>query len=546
MYLKLMVRGLRRHRAAGLRLFVLLGVCSAAVLLCLSFRDSFVSRFRQLGIDTATAHLQILPADSPKVQDMAFADQREGLSLLTFSPELEQFLARLPGVEHVMLAIETRAAIFTTEGEQTIFAPSLMGVDPRDLTLTLPGVTVLEGAPDLAWRPGMPDVPVFRPPLEFWEIIKDNDRFTRKNFRFHGDAWESFKARVEADMPSLFQPAPRGKDDEAFLAAMNHALDRADLPALLPAWTGERYDYRIDDAQAALLAAESARAAASGSPSREASSTVRVLRKRLLQAVYPDAITPVRDTINLDVSYTMAVPAARGDDPLAKPAVLPVAITAYVQRLPMFYYTYYIDARPLREQLGLGSREGTSIYIRMGSLAAVPAAKQEIARWLSAHQQGCVVRDYTDIGKLFLGVASGFQILTLVLIAIFMASVTIFIVNTVLLSLIKRRREIGTAIAIGLAPEANVLILFGEMLVLVLVSWAIGTAVGVGLVLLLHVCGLPGIIFMPEGRLFLDLSARHVAVSLGVFLCASTAASLLPLVRLARVAPLELLKEISG
>ncbi|HUI72626.1 MAG TPA: ABC transporter permease, partial [Spirochaetia bacterium] len=254
---------------------------------------------------------------------------------------------------------------------------------------------------------------------------------------------------------------------------------------------------------------------------------------------------PVRDTINLNVSYTMAVPAARGDDPLARPAVLPVAITAYVRSLPMFFYTYYMDARPLRERLGLEEREGTSVYVRLNSLADVPAAKQAIQRWLAVHQQDCVVKDYAELGQLFLSTAGGFRVLTTVLVVLFMASVTIFIVNTVLLTLMKRRQEIGTNIAIGLAPGANVLILFGEMLVLSLVSWLLGTGVGIGIVFLLHITGVPGIIFMPGGRLFLDLRPEQLAISLAVFVAASAMASLLPLLRLIRTAPLELLKEAS-
>jgi len=543
MYLKLIVRGLLRHRTTGARLFILLSACSAAVLFCLSFRDTFVEKFRQLGIDAATAHLQVLPVGSPKVNDVAFADQREGLSLLSYTPQLESFLTTLPGVAHVMLAVETRATIFTIEGEQTSFAPTLLGVDPRDFEQTLPGVSVLEGARDLSWQPDMADVPVFRPPLEFWEIIKDNDRFTRKNFRLTGPAWEAFKAQVEKDMPPFFTTGLKPTNDEEFFRAMNRALERPDLLTLLPAWTADNYNYQIDDARAAL-AAESLRPAGQATSGR-AAFQVRVLRKRLLQSVYPDAITPVRDTINLNVSYTMAIPAARGDDPLARPAVLPVAITAYVQRLPMFFYTYYMDARPLRERLGLGEREGTSVYIRMGSLAEVPAAKREISHWLSVHQKDCVVRDYTELGQLFLSAASGFQILTIILVALFMASVTIFIVNTVVLSLIKRRREIGTNIAVGLAPGANVLILFGEMLVLSLVSWAVGTVVGIGIVLVLHATGVPGIIFMPGGRLFLELHLQQLAASLAVFFFSSAIPSLLPLLRLTRASPIDLLKEVS-
>jgi ABC-type lipoprotein release transport system permease subunit len=538
MYLKLMVRGLQRHRAAGKRLFVLLAACSAAVLFCLSFGDSFVSQFRRLGIDAATAHLQILPSDSPKVLDMAFADQREGLALLDYSPDLQSFLSSLPGVSHAMLALETRAAIFTIEGEQTSFAPSLVGVDPEDLPQTLPGVTVLEGSRDLAWREGMPDVPVFRPPLEFWEVIRDNDRFTRRNFRLRGSAWEAFKARVLSEMPALF-PGPKSTTDEAFLAAMNRALGRADLPDLLLARTREGYDYRIDDAQAALASFEP------GSDTQRAASQVRVLRKRLLQSVYPDAITPVRDTINLNVSYTMAVPSARGDDPLAKPAVIPIRITAYVQRLPMFFYNYYVDSRALKEWLGLAESEGTSIYIRLKSNEDTAAAKRQIEQWLSLRGKGLVVRDYVELGQLFLSAASGFRILTMVLIGLFMAAVAIFTVNSVLLSLIRRRREIGTAIALGLSPGGNAMVLLGETLTLVCVSWVAGSALGAGVILAFHVVGVPGIIFMPQGRLLLEFTPSHLAISLGLFVLLSAVASLIPLRRLVGASPVELLREAS-
>ena len=320
MYLKLMVRGLLRHRHSGKRLFFLLALCSTAVLFCLAFRDSFVTRFTQLAIDTTTAHLQILPPDSPKVHEMAFADQREGLSLLEYSRDLEHFLKSLPSVAQVIPAVETTAAVFTIEGEQTSFAPALIGVEPREFRQTLPGVTILEGARDLAWRNGMTDVPVFRPPLEFWEIIEGNDRFTRKSFRLMGSAWEDFKSRVARDMPTLFPALPQPISDQAFLAAMNASLDRTDLPRLIP--TREGYDYRVDDALASLAAAS--KGMEEGMPvSPRVSFQLRVLKKRLLQAVYPEAITPVRDTINLNISYTMAVPPARGNDPLARPRSFP-------------------------------------------------------------------------------------------------------------------------------------------------------------------------------------------------------------------------------
>ena len=125
-----------------------------------------------------------------------------------------------------------------------------------------------------------------------------------------------------------------------------------------------------------------------------------------------------------------------------------------------------------------------------------------------------LVRDFTELGQLFLSTAAGFRVVTLILIVLFMATVMIFLVNTVLLALVKRRREIGTAIAIGLSPAANVWILLGEMLVLVCVSWTLGSVLGIGIILVLHRAGIPGIIFMPEGRLLLDFSPSQLASAL--------------------------------
>ncbi len=546
MYLKLIVRGLQRHRQSGKRLFILLALCSTVVLFCLAVRDSFTTRFQRLAIDTTTAHLQILPPESPKVQEMAFADQREGLVLLDYSRDLKAFLGSLPEVYSSMLAIETGAAVYSIEGEPMGFTPALTGVDIGAFAETLPGVGVLEGSKDLAYDPSMKDVPVFRPPLEYWEIIKDNDRFVRTNFRYEGGDWEGFKKRVLHDMPALFagvkQRADVGLNDRDFLAGMNASLERTDLPSLLPERARARYDYAIDDALAALESV-SKKASGNGPVSGRTAGQLRVLRKRLLQTAYPDAITPVRDTIDLNVPYTLAVPAARGDDPAARPLVLPITIAAYVQRIPMFFYNYYIDARALRDGLGLKENEGTGVFIRLKSDTGVPMVKKQIADWLAAHGSDYVVRDYKELGQLFYSVSTGFRVITTIIITLVAASVMIFIVNSVLVSLMKRRREIGATIAVGLSPEAAIRIMSGEMLVMVFLAWAVGSILGTGLILLLHRSGMPGVPFMPDGRLLLDIRPLHLAVSFAILIVSSALSSLAPLRRLKRAAPIELLKE---
>ncbi|WP_242394982.1 ABC transporter permease [Anaeromyxobacter oryzisoli] len=538
MYLTLMVKGLLRHRRSGRRLFVLFALCSAAVLFFLTFRDSFTARYRQLAIDTSTAHLQIMPSDSPKLSpDGACTDHREAVVLLDYTQDLERFLRSLPAVESVMLALESKAAIYTAEGEPTGFTPAVIGVDTLTFARTLPGVRVTEGEQALAWTPSMRDIPVFRSALEESEIVWDNDRFVRDNFRLQSRDWESFKLAVARDMPGLFADARGPLQDRRFLASMNQALDRADLPALLPSSVRETYDYRVDDAVAALE-----QASADPPPHGDGERRLKVLRKRLLQSVYPQAITPVRDAIELNAPYTLAIPSARSAT-LGRPVVFPIKMTAYVQSVPFFPGRYYVDGRALRARLGVSERQGTNLYVRLASEADVPAVKEAVAGWIAARHLPYVVKDHQELGKIFASTTMALGAITSVLIVLFVATVTIFVVNTALLAVVKRRREIGTWIALGLSPAQNVVILCGEILVLVLVSWAIGSIIGTGVILLFHRTGMPGVVFMPGSRLFLDFRPVHLAVSFAVLFFASGVASLVPLLRLVRVKPVELLKE---
>jgi len=547
MYLKLMVRGLLRHRRSGKRLFVLLALCSAAVLFFLGFRASFAQRYQQLGIDLSTSHLQIMPANSPKLaEDGNCTDHRQGLVLVNYTEELERFLHSIPQLESAMLAVETKGSVFTMEGDAIGSAITLVGVDPQTFERTLPGVRVVEGAPGLAWNKDMPDIAVFRPRPELGEVVKDNDHFVRENFRPKGKEWEVFKQSLVREMPLLFQGATGAMSDESFITSLDGALSRADLPQTLPRNTAEKYDYRVDDALAALETSSSNRSAGAADTASSvlgSANHLKVLRKRLIQAVYPDAIRPVRDTITLDFPYTLAVPPARGDDPVERPYVLPIKLTAYVERMPIFNPSYYVDARALRDPLGLNEREGTNIYIRLSSTADAPVARKTIESWLSAHELPYVVRDYSELGKLFSSVAMGFNFILLILIVLFVAIVMIFIVNSILLAVAKRRREIGTSIAIGLSPRGNMVVLLGENLVLVLVSWAAGSIIGSALLVFFHHTGIPGIIFMPGNRLLLDFHPLQLVASFLILIVTSGIAALVPLRRLAGIKPVDLLKE---
>ena len=69
MYMKMMLRSLLRHQKRGRRLFILMALCSAALIFLLTFRNDFSRQNRDQFISLQTGHLQVLPSGSPLLSE---------------------------------------------------------------------------------------------------------------------------------------------------------------------------------------------------------------------------------------------------------------------------------------------------------------------------------------------------------------------------------------------------------------------------------------------------------------------------------------------
>ena len=130
-----------------------------------------------------------------------------------------------------------------------------------------------------------------------------------------------------------------------------------------------------------------------------------------------------------------------------------------------------------------------------------------------------------------------------ILIAVFAAILLLFTVNLVMTSLVQRRREIGTGLAMGLSAAQTVFIMTGEVAVIVGLSSLAGAAIGAAAVALAARFGVPGMVFFSGGRLFLTLQWKPVIQTILILLPSSILVSLIPLSRLLKCLPVDLFKE---
>jgi ABC-type lipoprotein release transport system permease subunit len=223
--------------------------------------------------------------------------------------------------------------------------------------------------------------------------------------------------------------------------------------------------------------------------------------------------------------------------------VVPVTFKGIVQVMPLYGMESFIDIDAMREYFELGPEDLTEVMIRVDSLDAVPAVKAEIQGYLAGRGLDYAVLDYVEMGAGFMPTAVGFKIGLGVLIGLFVFAIVIFVVNMIMLAIIKRRREIGTAITLGMDRWEYVVVFLGEVFVIVTVSWIAGSILGGALVLLLSAVGMPGVMFFIDGLLYFDFSWTHLLLAYAVVLPAALVAALIPLLSIFRLRPVEVLRE---
>jgi len=539
MYVKLMVRSLWRHQKRGRRLFVLLALCSAALIVLLSFQADFSRQYRDLFIGMKTGHLQILPRNSPAFAVDTFGAQDQDVPLLTVTPELDRWVRSQPEVDEAAPVINRYALAYNLDSEYESWV-SLVALPADRRNKLFPYTKVLSGEDNLKWNPGDQEVPVLHARLqeEFGQKNADTGSFQRKELRaYNAERLDGFKQRLKVDFPGIFGDRDlRGaSQDQSFLDLWSAALKKKDLVLSIPPSRLEPYDYRIDDAVVAIQ-------------ENRVEALVPFLNKRLFLALYPDDIFPLPEPILAGKSVTVQVPGLRSEGALSLPKVLPVRYAGMVDIMPLYTPDSYVDLEAFRHFMEAPPGAATAYVIRLKDGGTTAAFQKKLEGWLTVHALAdgigeVRVADYLFMGKIFLTTATAFEVIISILVGVFVLILVIFIVNLVLMSLIQRRREIGTGIAMGLSNGQTIAVMLGEVGVIVTVSWAIGSGVASLLTAAAGTWGIPGMIFFPGQRLYLSPQLGPYFLSYLILLPSALGAAVLPLSGLRKLLPVDFFRE---
>lgn len=552
LYLKLIIRGVLRHKKRGRRLFALIVLCVAAIIFCFAFKDSFRKQYIEQGIDIWTGHINVVsPQSSIMRSDTMIGADDQDLPLITIDKDFEEYVSNL---EHVKIAspiLETYMLVFNLEGDLLEIPNSedghgdhaggmLSGMRSEDMIELFPQKFVLEGESDFSYNKSMTDIPVLRQKLTKSEIIPNNDIFVRNNFRYNGEDFEHFKNTVRKEFPTLFESSnfiQGASGTNTFIDALNMSLKNPDLISLIPESYFQTYNWQLDDIISEI---EALKREKDNMEERD----LKILNKKLFKTLYPEVITPVLNEITLDKPLTALTFPARTTNASDEFIIMPIKFVGFVTAMPIFQHKSCImDVSVLQSYLELSPDEYTKYVIRVESKEYVPVVKQKIEEYVAMRGLDYEVIDYNFSGKLYMPSAEAFNIIFTVLIILFIIISIIFTVNLVILSIIKRRKEIGMNITIGLGKTENILLFLGEIAFILTLAWAIGAVIGGALIVLCSRIGIPKMFFFVNGMLFFHFDIKHLIFTYLLLLPPAMIAALIPCLSIYKLDPVAILQE---
>jgi len=534
MYLhKLMFRSLLRHQERGRRLSALIALCIAALVFLLATMDSFFDRYVKLFVDTTTAHLAIVHPGAAELKRKPWKRGAEGLLLIEADGELLDFLRGTEGVEAVAPIVRTSGEFLVLSGDQQ-GSTSMVGIDPGDRQRVFPGLRISQ----VVERPnlGEQDLPVLRRSVQFWETIKvATDSIAQGDLRVRGEGLAQFAERARDALPRHVA-RDGGRDMPALLQSLDAALADPSLYREIPDRYRQKYDWRLEEAIAAAQALGDGKERVDGS-------RIRYVNKQLLSALFPDAISPVSEAIRLGVPMTFQTSSPREIKALSLPVVIPITFAGFAEAMPLYGFESFMDIRPLKARLELGEREFTEVAIRLADIGAIDGVKARVESWLAARGLDYQVLDYREMGAGYLPTALGVKVGLAVLAGLFVIAAIIFVTNMILLAVIKRRREIGTAVVLGMSPREYALLFLGEIFLIVTIAWVGGAILGSIVVAAFAALGMPGVVFFHDGLLYLDWNPRHLLLAYLFVLPGALLAALIPVSRVLKLKPVDVLRE---
>lgn len=539
LFLKLIIRGLLRHQKRGIKLFVFITLCVTAIIFSLSFKESFHQRYLEQITLAYVGHIRIVAKDSIKINPKSdFGLISDKISIINVDSEMESFIKNIDGVKASTQIVDVGGEFFTIDSEMQGEGNTITGINPDELFTVLPGIIVNEGIRDFSNTSYSKDIPMLRCELNPWDDLEKESNtveynFARKDFRISGNKLEIFKKQMKDDFPGLFNNDIEGiKGTDYFIEALNNAILKKDLSKQTPSKYLEPYNWQIDDIITKIESLE-----------EKEIKEISKCNKKLFNLLYPKQIAIIKDYVSLNKQMTLLVSASKKVEVKETNKIIPVKFVGFAKGIPLYSESSYIDINVIKKYLDLNKEECTDYIIRLKNVKLIPIVKEKIEKYLKQRNLPYIVADYKKLGSIVFPTITAFDIIFTIIIALFLLTITFFIINLVLLSIIKRKKEIGTSFAIGMTKVENIFIILGEVFVIITLSWIFGSIISSFLILLFSKTGLPGMIFFNTEKLFFIFDIKTILSVYLFILPISILASFIPSLSILKLKPVEILRE---
>lgn len=513
--LVLVLRNIFSHIKYSVRYISCFSVFMIGIICSVAFKANFYDQFIKLGIDAVTAHICIISKESRLLPENSFLGGDDTIPWISLSSDLLRRIKSIPHVIRAVPVIQTDGIFYYLNGQEQGWS-TIIALDPAELPYIFPGLRMLDGQNHFSFDNRIVDAPMIRRKCEDWEISQDKDRFIQENFRKQGCEMDSILRKIEADFSLQVIHASLGISIEERLRRLNKLLSKKNLvqyPVIKNCQSPDVIEIR-DDLQYLL--------------SKQFVDTLRIMEenKRLLSALYSELIIPSLQSVHLNDKMALSLPLV--SKKLSDNTIIPIKIAGFVEGMPLYYYNSFVDIRAVRKYLHVSPEKYTACYIRVDNKMNIREVTDSLSRILIQEGANCTMADYKKLGSLHMSTATAFNVGLNIIIALFCIITAIMTANIVLLSLLKRRREIATQLTLGMS-RLHITILFGlEIGILTIFSWGLSSLIAYAIILYFHSYGIPGMVFLQGGVLYPDYKILYSLLTLALMIPVILSSSLVP------------------
>lgn len=211
-------------------------------------------------------------------------------------------------------------------------------------------------------------------------------------------------------------------------------------------------------------------------------------------------------------------------------------------------YMVYIDLETARKLLYLTDNEAFELAIALKEGVNEQKVLAAIKEDLTAAGYKLRIDSWRTVLGIFYGIILGIKVLPQIMLGIIMLVVAVGIINTIIVSVLERVREIGTMMALGAKGREILKIFLGEAAILSSIAAVTGLFIGVTIILWLGRTGIPVTVeamefFCGGKRFYFIFSWFAVTASFSGTVLISIVTAYFPARMATRLKPVEALRE---